>query len=261
MNRADTTGAEATSTAEPHPPAAADAAKLRRRVAAKLAYQVGRDPELAGERDWFVAAALAARDRVVDRWTACERRFRSGRGKLVCYLSLEFLPGRLLGDALGKLGLTEAMRAALAEAGVDFGRVLAQEPDPALGNGGLGRLAACYLESMASLGVAAYGYGIRYDHGLFRQVIHDGVQHELPEDWLARGNPWEFERPEVTYAIGFGGSVAAMSAAGGGEARYGWHPAETITAAAYDTPVVGQGAEQINTLRLWSARANDPLRL
>ena len=240
----------------------ADAAKLRRRIVAKLTYQVGRDPEMAGERDWFVAAALAARDQVVDRWMASDRRFREGGGKQVCYLSLEFLPGRLLSEALGNLGLIETMRAALAEAGVDLDRILAQEPDPALGNGGLGRLAACYMESMSSVGVVAFGYGIRYDHGLFRQVIHDGAQHELPEDWLALGNPWEFERPEVSHTIGFGGWVAVEHGAGAGaEARYVWHPGETVTAVAYDMPVVGWGGEQVNSLRLWSARASDPLRL
>ena len=245
---------------EPSSPAA-DAAKLRRRVLAKLAYQVGRDPETAGERDWFVAAALAARDRVVDRWMACERRFRDSRAKQVCYLSLEFLPGPLLPDVLGNLGLTEDMRAALAGAGVDLERIRSQEPDPALGNGGLGRLAACYMESMASVGIPAFGYGIRYEHGLFRQVIRDGVQHELPEDWLALGNPWEFERPEVAYAVGFGGSVAAGHGGPGGALRCVWHPGETVTAAAYDTPVVGRGGEQVNTLRLWSARAGEALRL
>ncbi|MDP9374913.1 MAG: glycogen/starch/alpha-glucan phosphorylase [Chloroflexota bacterium] len=253
----DTRAAPALAASSP----AADAAKLRRRVAAKLVYQVGRDPETAGERDWFVAAALAARDRVVDRWMASDRRFRESRAKQVCYLSLEFLPGPLLPDVLGNLGLTEAMRSALAGAGVDLDRVRSQEPDPALGNGGLGRLAACYMESMASVGVPAFGYGIRYDHGLFRQVIRDGVQHELPEDWLALGNPWEFERPEVAYAVGFGGSVAAEHGGPDGALRYVWHPAETVTAAAYDTPVVGWGGEQVNTLRLWSARAGEALRL
>src|SRR3712207_2967497 len=117
---------------------------------------------------------------VVDRWFASERRLREGRAKQVCYLSLEFLPGPLLPDVLGNLGLTETMRAALAGAGVDLDRVRAQEPDPALGNGGLGRLAACYMESMASVGVPAVGYGIRYEHGLFRQMIRDGVQREVP---------------------------------------------------------------------------------
>jgi starch phosphorylase len=237
-----------------------DPAKLRRRVVAKLSYQVGRIPEHAGDYDWYMAAALATRDRVVGRWMECERRLREGRAKLVCYLSIEFLPGRLFSSTLDNLGLTDAMRAALADLGVDLDRVAAREPDPALGNGGLGRLAACYLESMASLGIPAIGYGIRYDHGLFRQVIHDGVQQEVPEDWLALGNPWEFERSEVVYPVSFGGSVAPTSDAGG-VVRYSWQPAETVTAIAYDTLIAGRGAEQINTLRLWSARAIDPLRL
>ena len=133
------------------------------------------------------------------------------------------------------------------------------EPDAALGNGGLGRLAACFMESMATLGIPAYGYGIRYDHGLFRQVIRDGWQQEYPEDWLSFGNPWEFARPEVIYDIHFGGRVEA--ACRQGTARAVWHPAETIEAVAYDTPIVGWRGRHVNPLRLWSARAVDPLRL
>ncbi|RCI69931.1 glycogen phosphorylase, partial [Pseudomonas aeruginosa] len=127
--------------------------------------------------------------------------------KRVYYLSLEFLIGRLLLDNLGNLGLLEETRQALAELGVDLQRIVALEPDAALGNGGLGRLAACFMESMASLDIPAHGYGIRYEHGLFRQVLTDGWQQEQTETWLDFGNPWEFERPEVSYYIDFGGSV------------------------------------------------------
>ena len=148
-----------------------DVATLRRAVVAKLTYSVGKDPIVASDRDWFVAVALAVRDRIVERWFPSTRASYAEGRKRVYYLSLEFLIGRLLADSLNNLGMTETMRAALAELGVDLDRVRAIEPDAALGNGGLGRLAACFMESMATLSVAAYGYGIRYNHGLFRQVI------------------------------------------------------------------------------------------
>ena len=158
--------------------------------------------------------------------------------KRVYYLSLEFLIGRLLGEVLNNLDLTEPFDAALGDLGVDIEDMFSAEPDAALGNGGLGRLAACFMESMASLAVPAVGYGIRYDHGLFRQVIKDGEQQEYPENWLSFGNPWEFERPETTYDIGFGGFVETTPLSNGA-ARAVWHPSETVQAVAYDTPVVG----------------------
>ncbi len=130
------------------------------------------------------------------------------------YFSLEFLIGRLLFDAAGNLGLIDGLRAALAREGIDLDHLRTLEPDAALGNGGLGRLAACFMESMATLGIPAFGYGIRYDHGLFRQSIVDGWQQEQPEDWLTAGNPWEFQRPELSYRVGFGGSVAARTRRG-----------------------------------------------
>ncbi len=156
--------------------------------------------------------------------------------------------------------MLEPMRAALAELGVDLDRLREVEPDAALGNGGLGRLAACFMESMATLAVAAYGYGIRYNHGLFRQVIRDGWQREYPESWLSLGNPWEFERPEVSHMIGFGGTVRRETRPDGTD-HHIWDPAETVEAIAYDTPMVGWRGRHVNTLRLWSARAPDPLRL
>ena len=237
-----------------------DVASLRRDILAKLTYAVGKDPAMAADRDWFVATALTVRDRIVDRWmTSTRATYVEGR-KRVYYLSLEFLIGRLLFDSLNNLRMTEATRAALAELGVDLDRLREVEPDAALGNGGLGRLAACFMESMATLSVAAYGYGIRYNHGLFRQVIKDGWQQEFPETWLSFGNPWEFERPEVSYSIGFGGNVRREEQPDG-LARHVWEPGETVEAVAYDTPVVGWRGKHVNTLRLWSARAPDPLRL
>ncbi|MFT8246353.1 glycogen/starch/alpha-glucan phosphorylase [Roseomonas sp. BN140053] len=241
-------------------PPRAEVEELRQSILSKLIYQVGGTQERASERDWFLAAALATRDRIVDGWRTSNTDTRESGDKQVCYMSLEFLIGRLLSDALGNLGLTETVREALKGLGVELDAVLAQEADAALGNGGLGRLAACFMESMASIGIPAYGYGIRYEHGLFRQVIEDGQQHELPEDWLNFGNPWEFERAGISYDIGFGGYVQAELVPGG-IPKLVWHPSETVRAVAYDTPVVGWRGKRVNTLRLWSARAKDPLRL
>ena len=233
---------------------------MRASILGKLNYIVGQVPDHASERDWFMATAYAVRDRIIDRWAEATRRtYRDGR-KRVYYFSLEFLIGRLLFDAMSNLGITAAVREALAELGIDLDRLRRIEPDAALGNGGLGRLAACFMESMASLGIPAHGYGIRYDHGMFRQVIRDGWQDELPEDWLTFGNPWQFERAAVNHTIGFGGQVT--ESVGRDEAvRYAWQPAEQVTAVAFDTPIVGWRGGHVNTLRLWSARAVDPLRL
>jgi len=184
-----------------------DVDEIKRAVLAKLALELGKDASVATDRDWFVAAALTIRDRAVHRWLAVNRASHAQGRKHVYYLSLEFLIGRLFADVLCNLGWTEIFRAALGDLGVDLNRLRAAEPDAALGHGGLGRLAACFMESMATLGIPAYGYGIRYDHGLFRQVIRDGWQQEYPEEWLSFGNPWEFARPEVIYDIHFGGWV------------------------------------------------------
>ena len=177
------------------------------------------------------------------------------------YLSIEFLIGRLLFDALINLRLLGTARAALASLDVDIDQLRKLEPDAALGNGGLGRLAACYMDSMAALAVPAYGYGIRYEHGLFMQEIRDGWQHELPERWLAQGNPWEFERIEAEYSIRFGGSVEYVASGGDGTARGLWYPAERVLAVAHDTPITGWRGRHVNTLRLWSARATTPVHL
>jgi starch phosphorylase len=207
-----------------------------------------------------MATSYAIRDRIVDRWLAgIDATYQKG-SKRVYYLSLEFLIGRLLFDNLNNMNTLNMMRLALAGLDVDLDKLRALEPDAALGNGGLGRLAACFMESMATLDIPAYGYGIRYEHGLFRQVMKNGWQQEFPEDWLALGNPWEFHRPEVHYPIGFGGSIEAVPISEAA-VRHVWHPAETIEAVAYDTPSVGWHGRRVNTLRLWSARSADPLRL
>src|SRR5262245_25097914 len=237
-----------------------DLDEIKSAVLAKLALELGKDASAATDRDWFVAAALTIRDRVVHRWLTVDRTSHAQGRKRVYYLSLEFLIGRLFADVLCNLGWTEIFRTALGDLGVDLNRLRAAEPDAALGHGGLGRLAACFMESMATLGIPAYGYGIRYDHGLFRQVIRDGWQQEYPEEWLSFGNPWEFARPEVIYDIHFGGRVETTISPTGVK-RSVWHPAESLEAVAYDIPIVGWRGRHVNPLRLWSARAVDPLRL
>ncbi len=232
---------------------------LRSAILDKLTYAVGKDVAHAHGHDWYIATAFAVRDQAVDRWIATTRRIYGTRQKRVYYLSVEFLIGRLLSEYLCNLQLTDTCREALAGVGVDLDRIKELEPDAALGNGGLGRLAACFMESMATVGIAGFGYGIRYQHGLFRQLFNDGWQVEQPEDWLAFGNPWEFERPEVTYEIGFGGMVESTPG-NGRSTRHVWRPAERVRAIAYDTPIVGWEGRWVNTLRLWSAGPADLMR-
>jgi glycogen phosphorylase len=225
------------------------------RILDVLRHRVGKDERAAKPHDWYNATVLTLRDAIIDRWMESTRRTYDEGRKRVYYLSLEFLIGRLLRDALSNMGLTRDMEQALQHHGLDLAALEDLEPDAALGNGGLGRLAACFMESLASLDIPAYGYGIRYVNGMFRQRIDDGWQVELPETWLAHGNPWEFERRESAYRIGFGGEVVAN---GQGVA---WHPAEEVEATAVDTPVVGWRGKRVNTLRLWTASAYDPIRL
>ena len=246
-----------TETTQPAGRTEADA--FQQAILAKLTYDVGTNPAHASDHDWFTATALAVRDRAMDRWMVSKGLNQAGH-KHVCYFSLEFLIGRLLSDTLNNLRLTDCARDALAGLGVDLDRLRAIEPDAALGNGGLGRLAACFMESMASLEVPAYGYGIRYEHGLFRQTLRDGWQQEFPENWLIRANPWEFERSDLVYKVPFGGFAEEITGSDG-RAGFTWKPAETVQAVAFDTPVVGWRGRHVNTLRLWSARATEPLRL
>jgi glycogen phosphorylase len=236
------------------------AEELKTAILNKLVYAIGKDVVAASQRDWFLAVAFATRDIIVDRWMNSTRETYDDDRKRVYYLSLEFLIGRMLFDAMTNLRIVEPMQAALSQLGVDLAVLRRLEPDAALGNGGLGRLAACFMDSMATLSIAAHGYGIRYDNGLFRQIIRDGWQQEAPEDWLAFGNPWEFARPESNYAIGFGGQVEAVPGLGD-KMRHVWKPGETVEAVGYDTPIVGWRGRHVNTLRLWTARAPDPLRL
>src|SRR3954467_8112299 len=204
----------------------ADIAALRSAILDKLTYHVGKRRSVATDRDWLIATAVAIRDLIVDRWVAgTEAAYQKG-AKRVYYLSLEFLIGRLLFDNLNNMNMTATMRAALPGLDVDLDNLRAREPDAALGNGGLGRLAACFMESMATLDIPAYGYGIRYDFGLFRQIIAQGWQQEYPDEWLGFGNPWELQRPEVVYQVNFGGAIEQKTDAKGRQRPF-WRPAET----------------------------------
>jgi len=237
-----------------------DVTALRAAILAKLTYSLGKAAPEATSHDLFIATALAVRDRIVERWMDAALRTARAREKQVYYLSVEFLIGRLLFDGLTNLRLVDPVREALESLRIDLNQLRALEPDAALGNGGLGRLAACFMDSMATLGIPALGYGIRYQYGLFKQEIRDGWQHELPDDWLSFGNPWEFERPEVVYPIRFGGSVEYIG--GKDETPRGlWYPSETVLAVAYETPIVGWRGRHVNALRLWSARPTDPIQL
>ncbi len=221
-----------------------------------LVHRIGKDQQAARPHDWLAATILTVRNDIIERWMASTKQAHAAGAKRVYYLSLEFLIGRLLRDALANLQNREEVAAALGELGVKLADLEEIEPDAALGNGGLGRLAACFMESLATLDLPAYGYGIRYVNGMFRQRIDDGWQVELPENWLAHGNPWEFERRESAYFIGFGGEVI-----GDEQGQVHWSPAEAVEAMAVDTPVVGWRGKRVNTLRLWTARAFDPIRL
>ncbi|MDJ1006896.1 MAG: glycogen/starch/alpha-glucan phosphorylase [Paracoccaceae bacterium] len=220
---------------------------LKDRVLHHLMYSICKDADHATIYDWRLAMSYAMRDQVVESWHGATRETAHARAKRVYYLSMEFLIGRLLEDAMVNLGLRDEAMRACEDLGLSFEEVLHNEPDAALGNGGLGRLAACFMESLATLGVPAMGYGIRYEHGLFRQRFEGGRQVEEPEDWLNQRHVWEFERPEYSHEIGFGGEVTEAGS------RAAWKPAESVVAQAFDTPVIGWQGTWGNTLRLWGA--------
>jgi starch phosphorylase len=217
-----------------------DSESLKRSLADRLSYTMGKDAYTATTRDWFHAAAYAVRDRLIDRWLATMRSYYADDTKRVYYLSMEFLIGRTLMNSVLNLKIDEEFRQALEESGLDLNEIREIEHDAALGNGGLGRLAACFLDSMATLNLPGYGYGIRYEYGMFTQRIEDGQQVEHPDNWLRYGNPWEFPRPEILYQVKFYGR---------------WVDTEDVMAMAYDTPIPGYATETTNNMRLWVAKA------
>lgn len=231
-----------------------DEASIKRSIANRLVYSVGKDAYTATTRDWFHSLAYAVRDRLIERWMETMRTYYREDSKRVYYLSLEFLIGRTLMNSLLNMDIDEEARRALEAIGLDLEELREQEPDAALGNGGLGRLAACFLDSMATLRLPGYGYGIRYEYGMFRQRIENGYQVETPENWLRYGNPWEFARPEVLYPVQFHGHVVTYHNADG-SICHDWTDTETIMAMAYDTPVPGYQTNTVNNLRLWTAKS------
>jgi starch phosphorylase len=231
-----------------------DVESIKYALCSHLLYTVGKEPINATARDWFMAAAHAVRDRVTEHWMPTLNRYYQDDRKRVYYLSMEFLIGRTLVNSLINLGIYDNVRQAIAEMGQDFDEVAAWEVEAALGNGGLGRLAACLLDSMATIGVAGFGYGIRYDYGMFTQHVENGWQVESPENWLRYGNPWEFPRPGVIYPVRFGGRVIHFRDVLG-HTRSQWVDAEEVMAMAFDVPVPGFGGKVVNNLRLWSAKS------
>jgi glycogen phosphorylase len=203
------------------------------------------------------AAAHASRELLAERWARTQAEDRvNTKQRRVHYLSMEFLMGRALGNAVAALGLDAALRDAAAQAGTPLPDVLEREADAALGNGGLGRLAACFLDSFATLGLPSFGYGVRYQYGMFAQAIAGGRQVEAPDDWLKRGNPWEIHRPELRWVVGFGGQVSAGTSDGTGRR---WVPAERVIATAFDFIVPGHNTERVATLRQWHAQSEHPI--
>ncbi|MCU0606980.1 MAG: glycogen/starch/alpha-glucan phosphorylase [Candidatus Edwardsbacteria bacterium] len=227
---------------------------LKRSFTDNLTFTIAKDRYSATARDHFNALALSVRDRLVARWMKTQQTYYKTEAKRVYYLSMEFLIGRLLRNNLLNLQLEEACRDAMDDLGLDLEELEWQEWDAGLGNGGLGRLAACYMNSMATRGLPAYGYGIRYDYGIFFQHIAGGQQVETPDNWLRYGNPWELPRPEFLYTVKFYGRVAE-SAGPDGRPTFDWVDTADVMAMAYDIPVPGYGNNTVNTLRLWSAKA------
>ncbi|MGC2048087.1 MAG: glycogen/starch/alpha-glucan phosphorylase, partial [Gallionella sp.] len=230
------------------------AVALKQAVTDHLHYSLGRLPAVAKPHDYYRALALAVRDRMQHRWMSTTQTYFDLNRKIACYLSAEFLMGPHLGNNLVNLGLEQAARTAVAELGQDLDTILSCEEEPGLGNGGLGRLAACYLDSLATLERPAIGYGIRYEFGIFDQEIRDGWQTESTDKWLRNGNPWEIAKPDVTYNVKWGGHTKYFADETGCQ-RVRWIPFREVKGIAYDTPIQGYGVNTCNTLRLWSAEA------
>ena len=219
-----------------------------------LFYVQGKFKDVATPHDLYMAAAYSVRDRVLDRWVKTARSYKASGARTVCYFSAEFLVGPHLANNLVNLGLAEAAKKAAEELGMDFQEILDQEEEPGLGNGGLGRLAACYMDSLATLQIPSIGYGIRYEFGIFDQEIHDGWQHEVSDLWLRNGNPWELPRPKLRFEVGFGGRTGHYTDEGG-RFRVNWIPELVVNGVAYDTMIQGYGVNNLNLLRLWHSEA------
>ncbi len=230
-----------------------DVNSIKRAFADNLFYLQGKFPSVATPNDLYMALAYTVRDRLVRRWILTIETYFRHRSRTVCYLSAEYLLGPHLANNLINLGIMEEVRTAMSEMRIDLDGLLDQEEEPGLGNGGLGRLAACFLDSLATLQIPAIGYGIRYEFGIFDQIIRSGWQVEMTDKWLRFGNPWELVRPEITYDVGFGGYTESVFDDKGFRVR--WHPGVQVRGVACDTPILGYRVGTANFLRLWKAEA------
>ena len=228
-----------------------DVEDVKKAIVYKLIFLIGRSPKEASQRDWLNATLYAVRDLVTEGWITTARQSRAEETRRVYYLSMEFLIGRTLSNAMIAEGVYDVAEKALAELNVDLEEIIEKEVDPGLGNGGLGRLAACFMDSLATLAIPAMGYGIRYEYGMFRQKIENGQQVERPDDWLEKGAPWEFMRPSKRFSIDFGGHIYFE------DKKCIWNPAEKVTALAYDQMIPGYKNDSASTLRLWSAHGGE----
>ncbi len=233
---------------------------LQRAFLRHLQYTQVKDKYSATKADLYLALAYAVRDLLVERWLDTQQSYYINDAKRVYYISMEFLMGRTLGNSLINLGIMEEWQTALKQMGIDIGDLQETEWDAGLGNGGLGRLAACFLDSMASMSLPAYGYGIRYEYGMFYQRIVDGGQFEVPDNWLRYGNAWEFDRQEHLHKIQYQGRVDSYCDERG-EKRYTWVDTHDVMALAYDVPVPGYNNNTVNTMRLWSAKSTRDFEL
>lgn len=224
-------------------------------IQTKLKFMIGKDPIIATQHDWLNAISYAIRDLTVDRWLRAIRRYLSQSDRAVAYLSMEFLIGRTLSNTLLNLGMYEDVSDALKKMGFELSAILEEEDDPGLGNGGLGRLAACFLDSLATLKIPSVGFGIRYEYGMFQQNIIDGQQVESTDRWLQYGNAWEFPRYNLSYKVRFAGRLQQE----GKIVR--WVETEEVLARAYDQIIMGYGCDSTNTLRLWSAHATNEMNI
>jgi glycogen phosphorylase len=228
--------------------------ELKRAFAYNLFYRQGVPPQVASINDYYMAVAYTVRDRLQHLWINSTQSFIKERPKMVCYFSAEFLTGPHLANNLINMGIYEQVKQAAAESGLDLQELIAHEAEPGLGNGGLGRLAACYLDSLATLGVPAIGYGIRYEFGIFNQAIENGWQVEYTDKWLAAGNPWEIPKTDITFPVKFGGHTEAFYDEKG-RYRVRWNAGRVVNGVAYDTPVPGYKSNTVDFVRLWRAEA------
>ncbi|HOS59601.1 MAG TPA: glycogen/starch/alpha-glucan family phosphorylase, partial [Syntrophorhabdaceae bacterium] len=229
--------------------------KLHRSLLDNLTYNLAKDMYSATPRDKFNSVVLSVREMIVKNWINTQQRYYDVNAKRIYYLSLEFLLGRLLKNYVINLGLSDEYGKAVDVLGLSYEDALEHEWDAGLGNGGLGRLAACFLDSLATLQYPGYGYGIRYEYGIFQQKIKDGFQVEIPDNWLRYGNPWEFPRPELLYSVRFYGKIGTI-AGRNGRFRMKWIDGDEVMAMAYDYPVPGFKNNTVNTLRLWAAKSS-----